>query len=63
LTLTFLRRTKTSPRFTELRAGTKLGFDNMSDHAVKGTTDWKMYSVVLDVPDDAKNIFLGALRD
>jgi hypothetical protein len=38
-----------------------LGFDNMSDHAVKGTTEWKMYSVVLDVPNDAKNIFLGAL--
>jgi hypothetical protein len=39
----------------------RLGFDNMNDRAVSGTTDWKMYSVVLDVPDDAKNIFLGVL--
>jgi hypothetical protein len=39
----------------------RLGFDNMSDRAVSGTTDWKMYSVVLDVPNDAKNIFLGVL--
>jgi hypothetical protein len=38
-----------------------LAFDNMSDRVVSGTTDWKMYSVVLDVPDDAKNIFLGVL--
>jgi hypothetical protein len=38
-----------------------LAFDNMSDRAVGGTTDWKMYSVVLDVPSDAKNIFLGVL--
>ena len=39
----------------------QLGFDNMSGRAVSGTTDWKMYSVVLDVPNDAKNIFLGVL--
>ena len=38
-----------------------LAFDNMSDRVVSGTTDWKMYSVVLNVPDDAKNIFLGVL--
>lgn len=39
----------------------QLGFDNMSDRAVSGTTDWKMYSVILDVPNDAKSIFLGVL--
>lgn len=38
-----------------------LAFDNMSDRAVSGTTDWKAYSVVLDVPSNAKNIFLGVL--
>lgn len=38
-----------------------LAFDNMSDRSVVGTTDWKMYSVVLDVPNDAKYIHLGAL--
>jgi hypothetical protein len=31
----------------------------MSDRAVSDTTDWKMYSVVLDVPSDARNIALG----
>jgi len=36
-----------------------LAFDIMNDRAVSGTTDWKMYSVVLAVPNDAKNIFLG----
>jgi hypothetical protein len=36
-----------------------LAFDNMSDRAVSGTADWKMYSVVVDVAIDAKNIFLG----
>src|SRR6185436_2332294 len=38
-----------------------LALDVMNDRAVSGTTDWKMYSVVLDVPSDAKNIFLGVL--
>ena len=36
-----------------------LALDTMEDRAVSGTTDWKMYSVVLDVPSDARNIFLG----
>jgi len=39
----------------------QLGFDDMSDRAVIGTTAWKMYSVVLDVPNDPKNIFFGVL--
>jgi hypothetical protein len=38
-----------------------IAFDNMNDRAVKGTTDWKMYEVVLDVPDDAEEIFFGFL--
>lgn len=38
-----------------------LGFDNMDNRAVRGTTDWTMYSVVLDVPENAKNIFFGIL--
>lgn len=37
------------------------GFDNMTNRAVTGTTDWKQYSVVLDVPDDAVNIYFGTL--
>src|SRR6185369_5373549 len=38
-----------------------LALDRMDDRPATGTTDWKMYSVVLDVPSDAKNIFLGVL--
>lgn len=35
-------------------------FDDMEDVAVSGTTDWKRYQVVLDVPQDAAAIYLGA---
>ncbi len=38
-----------------------LGFDNMMTRAVKGTTDWKQYEVVLDVPAEAVNIVFGTL--
>ncbi|MEO6130330.1 MAG: hypothetical protein ABIQ02_00675 [Saprospiraceae bacterium] len=38
-----------------------LGFDNMQNRAVKGTTDWLKYEIVLDVPEDAYNIGYGAL--
>ncbi len=38
-----------------------LGFDNMDDRAVTGTSDWKQYSVVLDVPAEAVNIYFGTL--
>lgn len=38
-----------------------LSFDNMHDRAVKGTTDWKKYEIVLDVPENASNIAFGAL--
>ena len=30
-----------------------LGFDNMEPRAIKGTTDWTRYEIVLDVPDTA----------
>lgn len=36
-------------------------FDNMSDRAVRGTTDWTPYSVVLDVSPNAQGIFFGTL--
>ncbi len=38
-----------------------LSFDNMEDRAIKGTTDWKQYDIVLDVPTEASNIAFGAL--
>jgi hypothetical protein len=40
-------------------------FDNMhdgkKDRAIRGTTDWEKYEIVLDVPDEASNIAYGAL--
>jgi hypothetical protein len=36
-----------------------LELDNMEKRPVKGTTDWKQYSVVLDVPRGAETIHFG----
>lgn len=36
-----------------------LGFYNMDDRPVTGTTDWKRYSLVLDVPEETKAIAFG----
>lgn len=38
-----------------------LAFDNMQNRAVKGTTDWIKYEVVLFVPNDATSISYGVL--
>jgi hypothetical protein len=38
-----------------------LAFDNMGDRKIEGTTDWKAYSIVLDVPDDAAVVAFGVL--
>jgi hypothetical protein len=38
-----------------------VAFDNMQDRAIKGTTGWQKYEVVLDVPQDATGIFFGVL--
>ncbi len=40
---------------------TPLTFDNMMDRAVTGTSDWKKYEIVLDVPLNASNMAFGAL--
>ncbi len=40
---------------------TTLSFDNMQDRGISGTTDWKKYDVILDVPKAATNIAFGAL--
>ena len=37
-----------------------LAIDDMGDRPAKGTTEWKMCSVVLDVPPEAKRIYIGA---
>ena len=38
-----------------------LAFDNMQDRAIKGTTDWARYELVLDVPNDAVRLAFGIL--
>jgi hypothetical protein len=38
-----------------------LEFDNMQDRPIKGTSDWRTYDVVLDVPKDATGIAFGIL--
>ena len=38
-----------------------VAFDNMQSRPIKGTTEWRHYEVVLDVPKDATGIALGIL--
>jgi hypothetical protein len=44
-------------------AGAMLGFDNMDGRPVKGTTGWKNYSLVLDVPANAGVLAFGFFID
>lgn len=39
--------------------GQQLGFFNMDEHPITGTTDWKRYSAVLDVPPAAVGVAFG----
>jgi len=38
-----------------------LGFDNMQDRPIKGTSDWTRYEIVLDVPPESVAIAFGIL--
>ena len=38
-----------------------LAFDNMQQRAIKGSTDWTKYEIVLEVPAEASNLAFGAL--
>ena len=38
-----------------------VAFDNMEDRPIKGTTGWRNYEVVLDVPQEAPGIAFGVL--
>jgi len=38
-----------------------LGFDNMQNRPIKGSTSWKKYEIVLDVPANSKAIAYGVL--
>jgi hypothetical protein len=48
-------------RVNDEKSTHSLSFDNMQDRSVKGTTDWKKYEIVLDVPSNAYKISFGAL--
>ncbi len=37
-----------------------LGLDAMDNRTIQGTSDWKRYSIVLDVPDKTQQIIFGA---
>jgi hypothetical protein len=38
-----------------------LGFDNMQDRPIKGTTNWTQYEIILKVPKEAINVSYGVL--
>jgi len=59
----FLAGSKPSEFEAGVDKGKEMGvaFDNMQDRAIKGTTDWRLYEVVLDVPEDATGIASGIL--
>lgn len=41
--------------------GKMLGFDNMQNRPIRGTTDWKKYDIVVDVPAASLGIAFGLL--
>jgi hypothetical protein len=41
--------------------GTSLGFDNMENRPIKGTSDWQKYEITLDVPRESTYIAFGIL--
>lgn len=43
------------------KQGDTLGFDNMEQRPIKGTTDWTRYEIVLDVPNTASALAFGVL--
>ncbi len=52
-------------RVDQAGSNNSLSFDNMhdgnKDRSIKGTTDWKKYEIILDVPAKATNLAFGAL--
>jgi len=38
-----------------------LSFDNMGSRSLTGTTDWREYEIILDVPENSNQIFFGIL--
>ena len=50
-------------RIDAKEGGAMLGFDNMDGRPVKGTTEWKSYSIVLDVPANSGALAFGFFID
>jgi len=50
-------------RIDAKEGGAMLGFDNMDSRPVKGSLDWKNYSIVLDVPANAGALAFGFFID
>jgi hypothetical protein len=48
-------------RIDQANSKKSLALDNMSDRPITGTTDWKKYEIVLDVPLNATRLVYGAL--
>ncbi|MBK9636833.1 MAG: hypothetical protein IPO63_03110 [Bacteroidetes bacterium] len=52
-------------RVDQANARQSASFDNMhdgkTDRSIKGTTEWKSYEIVLDIPEHATNMAYGAL--
>jgi len=44
-------------------SGRGAAFDNMGRRPIRGTSDWKQYEIVLDVPADARVIAFGLLQN
>ena len=40
-----------------------MALDNMRERPIKGTTEWKLYEVVLDVPESGVEMTLGIMLD
>ena len=48
-------------RVDEADSKKSLSFDNMYDRRITGTTDWKEYEIILDVPNNSSKLAYGAL--
>lgn len=42
-------------------SGDTIQFDNMDNRSIQGTTEWNLYSIVLDVPEESSSIHFGVL--
>ena len=49
------------PMLAEAKMPEPLAFDNMEQRPIKGTTDWKAYEIVVDVPERSQEIAFGIL--